>query len=79
MASGATVKPSLMFFKKFTAEEVTQYEQAKDKAYKQVLSQYTEQIGKHILRIRRILALRLKQRKRNSKPSKHRLQKRLSL
>lgn len=45
MASGATVKPSLMFFKKFTAEEVTQYEQAKNKAYKQVLSQYTEQIA----------------------------------
>ena len=45
MASGATVKPSVMFFKKFTAEEVTQYEQAKNKAYEQVLSLYTEQIA----------------------------------
>ena len=27
MASGATVKPSLMFFKKFTTEEVAEYEQ----------------------------------------------------
>ena len=43
MASGATVKPSLMFFKKFTTEEVTQYEQAKAKAYEQVIAKYAEQ------------------------------------
>ena len=45
MASGATVKPSLMFFKKFTAEEVAQYEQAKATAYKQVTSKYAEQLA----------------------------------
>lgn len=46
MASGATVKPSLMFFKKFTAEEVAQYEQAKTKAYEQVTAKYAEQLAK---------------------------------
>ena len=46
MASGATVKPSLMFFKKFTAEEVGQYEQAKATAYEQVTAKYAEQIAK---------------------------------
>ena len=45
MASGATVKPSLMFFKKFTAEEVAQYEQAKAKAYEQVIAKYAEQLA----------------------------------
>ena len=45
MASGATVKPSLMFFKKFTAEEVTQYEQAKAEAYEQVTAKYAKQIA----------------------------------
>lgn len=45
MASGATVKPSLMFFKKFTVEEVTQYEQVKAIAYKQVTAKYAEQIA----------------------------------
>ena len=45
MASGATVKPSLMFFKKFTAEEATQYDQANAKAYEQVTTKYAEQIA----------------------------------
>ena len=45
MASGATVKPSLMFFKKFTAEEVAQYEQAKATAYEQVPAKYAKQIA----------------------------------
>ena len=45
MASGATVKPSLMFFKKFTAEEVAQYEQAKTKAYEQVTGKYAEELA----------------------------------
>ena len=45
MASGATVKPSLMFFKKFTAEEVAQYEQAKAKAYEQVTAKYAEELA----------------------------------
>ena len=43
-ASGATVKPSLMFFKKFTTEEAAQYEQVKAKAYEQVMAKYAEQI-----------------------------------
>lgn len=43
MASGATVKPSLMFFKKFTTEEVAQYEQAKAKAYEQVTAKYADE------------------------------------
>ena len=45
MASGATVKPSLMFFKKFTMEEVAQYEQAKTMAYEQVTAKYTEELA----------------------------------
>ncbi len=44
MASGATVKPSLMFFKKFTVEEVQQYELAEETAYKQVAAKYAEQL-----------------------------------
>lgn len=45
MASGATVKPSLMFFKKFTKEESQQYEDAKTKAYNDVKEKYSEQIA----------------------------------
>lgn len=45
MASGATVKPSLMFFKKFTDKEVAQYEQAKTKAYEQATAKYAEQLA----------------------------------
>ena len=45
MASGATVKPSLMFFKKFTTEEVAQYEQAKTKAYEQVTAKYANELA----------------------------------
>lgn len=45
MASGATVKPSLMFFKKFTAEEVAQYEKAKAEAYEQVTDKYAEELA----------------------------------
>ncbi len=44
MASGATVKPSLMFFKKFTTEEVVQYEQAKATAYEQVTAKYADEL-----------------------------------
>ena len=44
MASGATVKPSLMFFKKFTKEEALQYEDAKTKAYDTIKEKYAEQI-----------------------------------
>lgn len=45
MASGATVKPSLMFFKKFTTEEVVQYEQAKAEAYEQITVKYAEELA----------------------------------
>ena len=45
MASGATVKPSLMFFKKFTSEEVVQYEQAKTTACEQVTAKYAEELA----------------------------------
>lgn len=45
MASGATVKPSLMFFKKFTDSETTEYEQAKLKAREQVTAKYAEQLA----------------------------------
>lgn len=45
MASGATVKPSLMFFKKFTTEEVAQYEQAKAEAYDQVTAKYANELA----------------------------------
>lgn len=45
MASGAIVKPSLMFFKKFTNSEVLEYEQAKLKAHEQVTSKYAEQLA----------------------------------
>lgn len=45
MASGATVKPSLLFFKKFTAEETAQYEQAKATAYAQVTAKYAQQLS----------------------------------
>ena len=45
MASGATVKPSLMFFKKFTTEEVAQYEQAKTTAYEQMTAKYAGELA----------------------------------
>lgn len=45
MASGATVKPSLMFFKKFTTEEIVQYEQAKTTAYEQVTAKYAGELA----------------------------------
>ena len=45
MASGATVKPSLMFFKKFTDDEAIQYEQTKIKAHEQVTAEYAQQVS----------------------------------
>ena len=44
MASGATVKPSLVFFKKFTTKESEQYEQAKATAYERISAQYAEKL-----------------------------------
>lgn len=49
IASGATVKPSLLFFKKFTEEEAKEYKNIKTKAEKKVKAKYntrTEEINK---------------------------------
>lgn len=40
MAAGATVKPSLMFFKRFTEEEQIQYDTIKRDAYEEVRDKY---------------------------------------
>ena len=45
VASGATVKPSILFFKKFTKEEKEQYEKAKKDARIQVEAQYASQLA----------------------------------
>lgn len=44
MASGATVKPSLLFFKKFTEDEENTYKQIKHDAQKKVESKYKDEI-----------------------------------
>lgn len=44
IASGATIKPSLLFFKRFTAEERKQYADAKNKAAKVVDKEFEPQI-----------------------------------
>ena len=46
MAAGATVKPSLVFFKKFTEEEQTQYNEIKDKACREIRSEFESEINK---------------------------------
>lgn len=40
MAAGATVKPSLMFFKRFTEDEQKQYDDIKGQAYSEVRDKY---------------------------------------
>ena len=45
VASGATVKPSILFFKKFTEDEKKQYMNAQKKAREQVESQYASQLA----------------------------------
>ena len=45
IASGATVKPSLLFFKKFTQEEAAEYEKIKKAATKTVNAQYTDELA----------------------------------
>lgn len=47
MAAGATVKPSLMFFKRFTKEEQEQYDAIKDEAYTEVSNKYAYEL--HII------------------------------
>lgn len=44
MAAGATIKPSLLFFKRFTEEERKQYADAKTEAKKTVEKEYARQI-----------------------------------
>ena len=44
MASGATVKPSLMFFKKFTCEEAEEYHKISSTARIEVLAEYQEEL-----------------------------------
>lgn len=44
MAAGATVKPSLMFFKRFTEEEQAQYTRIKIEAYTEVRDKYNEEL-----------------------------------
>lgn len=43
VAAGATVKPSLLFFKKFTKEEELQYNQIKNEVTKEVNAKFTSQ------------------------------------
>lgn len=45
IAAGATVKPSLVFMKKFTEQEEIDYQEAKEKAIKEVSENYSEQIA----------------------------------
>lgn len=44
IASGATVKPSLLFLKKFTEEEVTEYEAIKEEVTKEINEKYQPEI-----------------------------------
>lgn len=44
MAAGATVKPSLMFFKRFTEEEQAQYNGIKVKAFSEVREKYFDEL-----------------------------------
>ena len=46
VAAGATVKPSLVFFKRFTEEEEKTYAECKDRAYNTSLEKYKDEIGK---------------------------------
>lgn len=59
MAAGATVKPSLMFFKRFTEEEQKQYDGIKEQAYAEVRDKYAYELHA----IEEKLALRGKQAK----------------
>ena len=44
IASGATVKPSLLFFKKFTEEEASEYEKIKNSATKTINAKYANEL-----------------------------------
>lgn len=55
IASGATVKPSLLFFRKFTTEEAAQYDQIKSQVKEDVTARYSDQLAE----IETILATKL--------------------
>ena len=44
IASGATVKPSLLFFKKFTEDEALEYEKIKNSATKTINAKYSKEL-----------------------------------
>lgn len=44
VASGATIKPSLLFFKRFTDEEELRYKKAKEMAEKEINKKYADEI-----------------------------------
>lgn len=46
IAAGATVKPSLVFFKRFTEEEENEYAKAKKKAYEETYAAYKDECDK---------------------------------
>lgn len=48
IAAGATVKPSLVFFKRFTKEEEREYAEIKEKAYWEAYSPYKDEADKLI-------------------------------
>lgn len=45
IAAGATVKPSIMFFKKFTEEEEKQYKDITNKAQQEIEQKYSNQVA----------------------------------
>jgi len=45
ISSGATVKTSLVFFKKFTDDEVTEYEEIKDETKEEIEAKYFDEIN----------------------------------
>lgn len=47
MAAGATVKPSLMFFKRFTDEEERRFKSIKEQAYSEINDKYADEL--HII------------------------------
>ena len=60
IAAGATVKPSLVFFKRFTEEEELKYLGAKTKAEAEIRAKYTDEINNLKLTIETEKAKKLK-------------------
>ena len=51
MASGATVKSSLLFLKKFTEEEATQYEAIEAKAHEEAIKPYEKELSSIVVQL----------------------------